>query len=137
MKNCVAIKDDLKKYLIPAFERKAKSIIAIDVKKLTSYTDTLVIIEGISQRQVTGIAEHLIKSLKGQKIKTIGVEGVKEGDWALLDYGEVIIHVFESEKKSFYDIESLWADAPRIDLTEFKKEFKSQKNKDEKEDDGF
>ena len=137
MKNCVAIKEDLKKYLIPAFERKAKSIIAIDVKKFTSYTDTLVIIEGSSQRQVTAIAGHLIKSLKGQKIKTIGVEGVKEGDWALLDYGEVIIHVFESEKKSFYDIEGLWADAPRIDLSEFKKAFEPQENKDDEEDDGF
>ena len=134
MKNCVAIKDDLKKYLIPAFERKAKSIIAIDVKKFTSYTDTLVIIEGSSQRQVTGIAEHLIKSLKGQKIKTIGVEGVKEGDWALLDFGDVIIHVFESEKKSFYDIEGLWADAPRINLSEFKETFKPQ---EEEEEDGF
>ena len=135
MKNCVAIKDDLKKYLIPAFERKAKSIIAIDVKKFTSYTDTLVIIEGSSQRQVTGIAEHLIKSLKGQKIKTIGVEGVKEGEWALLDFGDVIIHVFESEKKSFYDIEGLWADAPRINLSEFKETFKPQE--EEEEDDGF
>ena len=131
MKNSGTIKDDLKKYLIPAFERKAKSIIAIDVKKFTSYTDTLVIIEGISQRQVTAIAEYLIKSLKGLKIKTIGVEGVKQGEWALLDYGEVIIHVFESEKKSFYDIEGLWADAPRIDLAEFEAEYESGENDDE------
>ena len=131
MKNGAAIKDDLKKYLIPAFERKAKSIIAIDVKKFTSYTDTLVIIEGISQRQVTAIAEYLIKSLKGLKIKTIGVEGVKQGEWALLDYGEVIIHVFESEKKSFYDIEGLWADAPRIDLAEFEEAFELQEKNDE------
>ena len=128
MKNRVAINDNLKKYLIPAFERKAKSIIAIDVKKFTSYTDTLVIIEGNSQRHVTAIAQHLIKSLKGHKLKNLGVEGVKEGEWALLDYGEVIIHVFESEKKSFYDIEGLWADAPRIDLSEFKKEFEPKEN---------
>ncbi|MBT3386818.1 MAG: ribosome silencing factor [Desulfobacula sp.] len=128
MKNRVAINDNLKKYLIPAFERKAKSIIAIDVNKFTSYTDTLVIIEGNSQRQVTSIAQHLIKSLKDLKLKTLGVEGVKEGEWALLDYGEVIIHVFESEKKSFYDIEGLWADAPRIDLSEFKKEFEAKEN---------
>ncbi|MBT6338529.1 MAG: ribosome silencing factor [Desulfobacula sp.] len=113
---------------MPAFERKAKSIIAIDVQKFTSYTDTLVIIEGNSQRQVTSIAQHVIKSLKGLKLKTLGVEGVKEGEWALLDYGEVIIHVFESEKKSFYDIEGLWADAPRIDLSEFKKEFEAKEN---------
>ncbi|MBT3176354.1 MAG: ribosome silencing factor [Desulfobacula sp.] len=126
MKNCVAMKDDLKKYLIPAFERKAASIVAIDVKKFTSYTDTLVIIEGNSKRQVTSIAQHLIKTLKGLKIKTIGAEGVKEGEWALLDYGDVIIHVFESAKKSFYDVEGLWADAPRIDLTAFKDTFKTE-----------
>lgn len=117
----VTITDNLKKYLIPAFERKAKSITAIDVRKLTSYTDTLIIMEGTSSRQVTAIAEHLIKRLKEQKIKAMGVEGVKEGEWALLDYGDVIIHVFESEKKSFYDIEGLWADAKRIDLSEFGK----------------
>lgn len=111
--------DDLKKYLIPAFERKATSITAIDVRKLTSYTDTIIIMEGKSQRQVTSIAQHLIKRLKKQQIKTIGAEGVKEGEWALLDYGDVIIHVFETEKKAFYDIEGFWADAKQIDLTEF------------------
>jgi len=111
--------DDLKKYLIPAFDRKAKSITAIDVKQLTSYADTLIIIEGNSQRQVTAIAEHLIQDLKRQKTKTLSVEGVKAGEWALLDYGDVIIHIFESEKKSLYDVEGLWADAPRIDLSQF------------------
>jgi len=123
-----ALPDDLKPYLIPAFERKAKSITAIDVKQLTSYTDTLVIIEGNSQRQVTAIAEHLIKSLKNQGKKAIGVEGVKEGEWALLDYGDVILHIFESEKKSFYDIAGLWADAKRIDLSEFKETYKPEDN---------
>ncbi|WP_299983869.1 ribosome silencing factor [Desulfobacula sp.] len=132
MKNFVTIKDDLKKYLIPAFERKAKSITAIDVKQLTSYTDTLVIIEGNSQRQVTSIAEHLIKSLKDQEIKAIGIEGVKDGEWALLDYGEVIIHIFKPETKSFYDLEGLWADASRIDLSEFEVAYESEEN-----DDGF
>jgi ribosome-associated protein len=135
MKNDGTVKNDLKKYLIPAFERKAKSIVAIDVRKLTSYTDSLVIIEGNSQRQVTAIAQHLIKSLKAQKIKVIGAEGVKEGEWALLDYGDVIIHVFESEKKSFYDIEGLWADAKRIDLSEFKESY--EQTEDDDDDDGF
>ena len=120
MKQPDASTDDLKKYLIPAFERKATSVTAIDVRKLTSYTDTLIIVEGKSKRQVTSIAQHLIKSLKQLKIKPLGAEGVKEGEWALLDYGDIIIHVFESEKKAFYDIEGFWADAKRIDLSEFK-----------------
>jgi len=119
MTTSLPMTDDLKKYLIPAFERKAKSITAINVKKLTSYTDSLVIIEGNSQRQVTSMAEHLIKRLKDQKIKPLGSEGVKEGEWALIDYGHVIIHIFESKIKSLYDLEGLWADAPTIDLSEF------------------
>jgi ribosome-associated protein len=112
---------DLKKYLAPAFERKAISVSAIDVKRLTSYTDTLIIIEASSSRQVTAIAEHVIKSLKALKIQALGLEGVKEGEWALLDYGDVIIHVFESKTKAFYDLEGLWADARKIDLSGFER----------------
>lgn len=131
MKDSIPVTDDLKKYLIPAFERKAKSILAIDVKKLTSYADVIVIIEAGSQRQVTAIAEHLIKNLKGQKVKALGAEGVKEGEWALLDYGAVIIHVFESKIKFLYDLEGLWADAPRIDLSQFKKTAETEEEDDE------
>lgn len=119
MKNIKKPIDDLKKYLVPAFERKPKSIVAVDVEKFTSYTNVLVIIEGASRRQVSSLAEHMIKRLKDQKTKAIGIEGVKEGEWALLDYGDVIIHIFDSEARSFYDLEGLWADAPRIDLSEF------------------
>nr|NJM03623.1 ribosome silencing factor [Desulfobacula sp.] len=111
--------DDLQKYLIPAFERKAKSIAAVDVRALTSYTDALIIIEANSQRQVTSIAEHILSRLKDQKIRVIGAEGVKEGEWALLDYGNVIVHVFESRIKTYYNLEGLWADAPRMDLSGF------------------
>jgi ribosome-associated protein len=106
-------------YLAPIFEGKAKSIIAIDVRKMTSYTDVIVIVEGGSGRQVTSLAEHIIKALKKEKIKVLGMEGIKEGEWALLDYGHIIIHVFESRAKDFYDLEGLWSDAPRIDLSRF------------------
>jgi ribosome-associated protein len=106
-------------YLAPIFERKAKSIVAIDVRKMTSYTDTIVIVEGGSGRQVTSLAEHIIKALKREKIKVLGMEGIKEGEWALLDYGHIILHVFESKAKAFYDLEGLWSDAPRIDLSGF------------------
>ena len=119
MSTSVPLSEELKPYLVPAFERKAQSIKAIDVRELTSYTDALIIIEGASRRQVSSIAEHVIKSLKNQNIKAIGLEGVKEGEWALLDYGDVIIHIFESEAKSFYDLEGFWADAKAINLSGF------------------
>lgn len=106
-------------YFTPIFERRAKSITAIDVRKMTSYTDMIVIVEGNSGRQVTSLAEHIIKALKKEEIKVFGMEGIKEGEWALLDYGHIIIHVFESKAKDFYDLEGLWSDAPRIDLSRF------------------
>ncbi len=115
------ISDDLKKYLVPAFKRKFKSITAVNVKQVSSYTDTLIIIECNSLRQVSSTAEYLIKELKKRKIKTLGMEGIKNSEWALLDYGEAVIHIFESRAKSFFDLEGLWADAPKIDLSELEK----------------
>ena len=115
------ISDDLKKYLVPAFKRKYKSITAVSVKQLSSYTDTLIIIECNSLRQVSSTAEYLIKELKKRKIKTLGMEGIKNSEWALLDYGEAVIHIFESRAKSFFDLEGLWADAPKVDLSELEK----------------
>ncbi len=122
------ISDDLKRYLIPAFKRKLKSISAVSVKGLTSYTDTIIIIESRSLRQVNSTAEHLIKELRNKNIKTLGVEGVKNSEWALLDYGDTVIHIFESRAKSFFDIEGLWADAPKIDLSELEKRYGTKEN---------
>ena len=119
--NTPALDPTLDVFLAPVFERKAASVTAIDVRKLTSYADTIVIVEALSRRQVTSIAEHVIKDLKNKRITWLGREGIKEGEWALLDYGDVIIHVFETEAKSFFNLEGLWADAPRIDLSQYEK----------------
>ncbi len=125
------LSESLKKYLIPIFKRKVLSATAIDVSRYTSYADTLVIIEANSNRQVRSIAEHVIKEMKQQQISVIGSEGVKEGEWALLDYGNAIIHIFQTETKSLYDLEGFWADAPRIDLSGF------EDLNPEDDDDGF
>lgn len=108
---------DLTDILTPAFERKARSIKALDVRKLTSYTDTIVIITAGSSRQVSAIAEHMHISLKKKGMKAIGTEGMSEGHWVLLDYGYVIIHLFDAETGQLYDLEGLWSDAPRYDLS--------------------
>ncbi len=106
-------------YLEPIFNRKPKSVTALHVENMTSYTDMVVVVEAGSSRQVTSLAEHMIKTLKEKSIQALGVEGVKQGEWALLDYGHILIHVFESNAKTVYDIEGLWSDAPRLDLSEF------------------
>lgn len=117
MTDSIALADEYTPYLAPVFQRKAASITAIDVHKMTSYADMLVIVEAGSRRQVTSLAEHIYKALKKKKIKIWGMEGIKEGEWALLDYGHIIFHVFESQTKQFYDLEGLWSDAPRVDLS--------------------
>lgn len=115
----MTISQEYTPYIEPIFQRKPKSVTALDVTGMTSYTDMVVIVEAGSQRQATALAEHVIKTLKGQNIKVLGAEGVKEGEWALMDYGHIIIHVFESRAKEFYDLEGLWSDAAKVDLSEF------------------
>jgi len=137
MSNPMALTEEYTPFFAPIFERKAKSITAIDVRNMTSYTDMIVIVEAASARQMTSLAEHIIKSLKQKKIKVYGMEGIKEGEWALLDYGHIIIHVFESKAKDFYDLEGLWSDAPRIDLSQFGPILDTEEEDDNDEDDDF
>lgn len=106
-------------YFKTIFERKITGVCALNVTELTSYTDTLVIVEAASHRQVTSLAQHILTRLKAHKIQVIGSEGIKDGEWALLDYGDIVIHIFESDAKKFYDLEGFWADAPRYNLERF------------------
>ncbi len=114
-----AISQEITPYLKPIFERKPLSVTAMDVRELTSYTDTVVVVEAASARQTNSLAEHIVTRLKKEDKMVLGAEGVKGGEWALLDYGHIIIHVFETEARSFYDLDGLWRDAPRLDLSQF------------------
>ena len=129
----IALSEEYIPYLAPVFDRKPRSVVALMVSELTSYTDMVVIVEAGSSRQVTSLSEHIIKSLKNKKIKALGAEGVKEGQWALLDFGHLIIHVFESDTRAFYDLEGLWSDAKPVDLSGFG----PQTATDMEDDDGF
>jgi len=117
MTHTIAVPEHLKPYLMPVFDRKAMSVTALQVSSLTSYTDVLVIVEAASHRQATSIAQHITKTLKASGITAIGTEGIKEGEWALLDYGDIVIHIFETRARAFYDLEGFWADAPAYDLS--------------------
>ncbi len=112
-------KDDLGQFLKPIFSRKPTSVTALDVHDLTSYTDIILIVTGTSPRQTKSIAEHITITLKKYGKQALGVEGMKEGNWVLIDFGWIIIHVFDNETNDLYDLKNLWADAPKIDLSEF------------------
>lgn len=94
--------------------RKAFDVVLLDVGELTSLADTFIICSGRSNRQVTAIADYIRSDLKKKGVKPLSIEGLKEGHWVLMDYGSVVIHVFYDPVRNFYDLEGLWADAPRI-----------------------
>ena len=95
---------------------KALDVVALDVRGLASFADAFIICSGRSHRQVSAIAEFVEQDLKAKGIKPIGVEGLTQGHWVLMDYGDVVIHVFYEPVRMFYDLEGLWSDARRIEI---------------------
>jgi len=108
--------DSLSLYIKAAIGRKARDMVLLDVRKLTSVADMFLICDGKSNRQVSAIGEHIVSDLKQRGIKPLSVEGMREGHWVLLDYGHIVIHVFYEPIRSFYDLEGLWAGAGRISI---------------------
>ena len=99
----------LKNKIIESLEDlKAVNPVVIDVKKVTTFTDYMVIASGTSNRHITAISEKVIESLKENKISGVKVEGQLGDDWLLVDAGDVIVHLMSSDARDFYDLESLW-----------------------------
>jgi ribosome-associated protein len=96
-----------------ALAKKADEVVLIDLTEKSSYADYLVVCSGTSDRQLSAIAESVEKALKDAGQKPVGSEGHGAGRWVLLDFGDVVIHVFHSEERPAYDLEGLWADAPQ------------------------
>ena len=93
---------------------KAEDIVILDVRGISSFTDFFVIMSGRSTRHVQALAESIENEFRSKRIKTSGAEGLKEGKWVVLDFDDVVVHVFYHEQRDFFDLEGLWHDAPRI-----------------------
>ncbi|MDJ0722674.1 MAG: ribosome silencing factor [Desulfobacterales bacterium] len=106
--------DQLDTYVRAVIGKKAESVVILGVQALTSLADAFIVCSGRSNRQVMAIAEHIKIALKKQGRQALRIEGLKEGHWVLMDYGDVIIHIFYDPVRRFYDLEGLWADAPRL-----------------------
>ncbi len=99
--------------------KKAFQVRVLDVRKISSLTDFLVLASGSSDRQVKAAAEAVHLGLKKEHdTLPIGIEGVNEGRWALIDYGDVMVHVFHEPVRLYYDLDGLWCDAEEIPVTE-------------------
>lgn len=98
-----------------AAEKKGESTVVLDVGPLLSITESFVITSGTNERQVRTIAEEVEARVKvAQGRSPLRVEGLGDAHWILLDYGDVVVHVFHEETRRYYDLERLWADARRV-----------------------
>ena len=97
-----------------ALNSKAENLIILDVGKLSGFADYFVIMIVRSSRHVQGIASAVDQELSGKRLKSSKTEGLEEGHWVLLDFEDVIVHIFYHETRELFDLEGLWHDAPRI-----------------------
>lgn len=94
-------------------DRKGTEVVILDVRGRTSYADYLVLASGESERHVSSLAEAVSVELKKENERALSTEGHTPGQWVLMDYGDVVVHLFASEARSFYDLEGVWPDVPR------------------------
>ena len=99
-----------------AESKKATDIIALDLRDISSVTDSFVICSGSSDTNVRAIADAVREKLKEAGVKPFGVEGYREGTWILMDYVDFVFHIFLTEKRLAFALEDLWKDAPRLPL---------------------
>jgi ribosome-associated protein len=99
----------LSRILVSLDDDKAEDIVTIDLEGRSSLADALVIASGRSQRHVGAIADHLARRLKEAGYGTRPVDGMESGDWALVDAGDVIVHIFRPEVRAYYDLEGMWS----------------------------
>lgn len=101
-----------------AQEKKAVDIRALDVRESASFTDYFLICSGTSDRQVTTIAGHIEETLRKEGTRPFVVEGIRDGRWVLLDYADMVVHVFLDEVREFYKFDRLWGSAAEIPVPE-------------------
>ena len=97
-------------------DAKAQDIAVLDVHKVSDFTDTMVIVSGTSTRHVQSVADKVVYKMREHGLRAIGVEGEKIGEWVLIDFGEVIVHVMRPQTRDFYNLEKLWSDGKRIEV---------------------
>lgn len=99
-----------------SLEKKANDVLILHVAKLTSVADYLVLCSGESERQVRAIADHIDSELSGQRVPPLSIEGAMTAQWILMDFGDVVVHVFRTDIRDHYGLEKLWSDARRVRL---------------------
>lgn len=100
-----------------AEDKKAQDITVLDISHISIICDYFLICSGRSSTQVQAVAENIEEKLKDAGIRPLRIEGFREGSWILIDYGDVVIHVFQEAERDFYNLERLWGDANIIEMS--------------------
>lgn len=101
-----------------AMAKKAKETVILELAGLTILADYFVICSGESTTQVRAVAEYIEAEFQNKSMRPLAIEGLSYAHWVLIDYGDVIVHVFEDETRNYYELEKLWLDAPRVIIEE-------------------
>ena len=105
----------LRKLILAALEdAKARDVVVLDMRKVAVFTDYMIIVTGTSNRHVMSVADNVIDRLRESGRRPAGVEGMEGGDWVLIDFGDVVVHVMRAQTRDFYGLEKLWGEAKRI-----------------------
>ena len=95
---------------------KGLESVILEVTKFCSFADFFILCSGGSHRHVTALAQHVEEALAQAGVKPLGVEGLEEGQWVLMDYNTLVIHIFMQERREFYNLEDLWSEVPKTQI---------------------
>lgn len=100
-----------------ALDKKAEGLVVLDVREITTVADYFIICSGNTSRQARAIADEIDYRLSKEGVYPHHVEGLTESRWVLMDYGDVVVHVFDSETREYYDLDGLWGFAPAVEVS--------------------
>ena len=115
--NISELDDRVRRTLHAAAEKKALEPTVLDLRGISTFTDFFVIFTGANRRQVQAISDEVVEQLKRKGTPAARVEGYQNAEWILVDYGDFVVHVFDEKARRFYDLERLWREAGRLDVS--------------------
>lgn len=117
MADVASFDERIRRVLAAAVEKKALEVTVLDLRGIASFTDFFVITTGTNRRQCQAISDEVVEQLKRSGTRAARVEGYQAAEWILVDYGDFVVHVFEEKARRFYDLERLWREARRFDVS--------------------